>query len=164
MQDYTTLTHEELFNLGYEEGKQIVSINQSELPVIGYPECNAEDAEEWREEVRDLAFEAEQNSRQFSPFEFFAKDLNDREDADEAWDSYDEGIAKGVQDSVDGMRPWISEPYARERVKDMLDETHGTIQIGSLEYQPSQVLENTDPAAFWQVMLEWLDAEGLELA
>lgn len=47
-------------------------------------------------DARDAAFaawaEAEDNSRQYSPFEFTAKAINDMEDSEAAWELFQEGI------------------------------------------------------------------------
>lgn len=52
--------------------------------------------------VRQSAFDAESNDRQFSPFEFTAKEINDSmfdengEQINDAFDAFDEGIAEGI--------------------------------------------------------------------
>jgi len=52
--------------------------------------------------IRQSAFDAESNDRQFSPFEFTAKEINDSmfddegEQINDAFDAFDEGIAQGV--------------------------------------------------------------------
>ena len=44
------------------------------------------------------AFEAEENSRQMSPFEFTAHDINEAgERADGLWTAYDDGVAAGIR-------------------------------------------------------------------
>lgn len=43
-----------------------------------------------------LASEAESGGRDCSPFEFTARDLNDREDSEDAWQAFDEGISDGI--------------------------------------------------------------------
>ena len=44
------------------------------------------------------AYSAEENGRQFSPFEFTAHDLNEDEDrADGLWEAFDAGISAGVE-------------------------------------------------------------------
>lgn len=50
------------------------------------------DVDQWR----DDSFEGEQNSRQFSPFEFTAHMINTQADAEELWAAYDEGVADGI--------------------------------------------------------------------
>lgn len=50
-----------------------------------------------------LAFKAEENSRQFSPFEFTAKEFNEMEYSEEVWDIYDSGVAAGIRDAVNAL-------------------------------------------------------------
>jgi hypothetical protein len=49
--------------------------------------------------VRGEAFQAEENARQFSPFEHFAADVNGlgEWDAEDVWDAYEIGVAEGVE-------------------------------------------------------------------
>lgn len=53
------------------------------------------------DDARDVAFaawaEAESNSRQYSPWEFTAKAINDMPSADRAWEIYEEGIAAAFE-------------------------------------------------------------------
>ena len=47
---------------------------------------------------QDEAFEIENHSRCFSPFEFFANDINDCGDrADGLWEAYDNGVGVGIR-------------------------------------------------------------------
>ena len=50
----------------------------------------------------------------------------------------------------------------RNMFRDMLDDIHETVKIGSLEYAPSYVLEEVDPIAFNQGWLEYVDAEEMD--
>jgi len=47
-----------------------------------------------QEAIIDASYEGEQNSRQFSPFEFTAKELNELEETAsyEVWEAFEEGI------------------------------------------------------------------------
>jgi hypothetical protein len=50
------------------------------------------------------AFDSEQNARQFSPFEFFANDINETGDrAESIWQAYDEGVALGIRRAMTRM-------------------------------------------------------------
>ena len=53
------------------------------------------------DDARDKAFEtwneAESNKRQFSPFEFTAKALNDMEDSERGWEIFEEGISAAFE-------------------------------------------------------------------
>ena len=41
----------------------------------------------------------EENARQYSPFEFTAREFNDTKYPDEIWEKYDAGVAAGLRDS-----------------------------------------------------------------
>lgn len=63
------------------------------------------DSEKDDDTLESEAFEAEQNARQFTPFEFFAKEVNDCGDrAEGIWESYDEGVAKGIRNFIKSKR------------------------------------------------------------
>ena len=50
--------------------------------------------------VRDIhqaaCFDAESHSRDYSPFEFIAYELNDSEDSEALWEAFDAGIADSI--------------------------------------------------------------------
>ena len=57
--------------------------------------------EENQHEVHELyAMEGESNSRDFSPFEFTAHELNEMSDPDAAWEAFDAGIHAGVVENL----------------------------------------------------------------
>lgn len=70
---------------------------------IGIPECNRDMLEDGMDEseAKDLAFdawhEAQDNKRQYSPFEFTAKALNDADNSEEAWAAFDQGISDAFE-------------------------------------------------------------------
>lgn len=50
------------------------------------------------DDVVSAVMSTEENARQFSPFEFFSKEIWSSGDrADGLWDAYDEGISAGAQ-------------------------------------------------------------------
>ena len=52
---------------------------------------------------RNACLESELHSRQYSPFEFFASDVNECGDrAEGLWDSYDAGVVKGINGTLAG--------------------------------------------------------------
>lgn len=51
---------------------------------------------------------------------------------------------------------------ARQAYRDMIDEVTGDIRIGTIEFQPSRVLEELDPIAFRCGFVDWADAEGID--
>lgn len=51
-----------------------------------------------REVFIGLVLEAEENARQYSPFEFFSRDINEAGDrADSLWDAYEHGVCVGAK-------------------------------------------------------------------
>lgn len=62
---------------------------------VGYGEVSEDNIQEVHEM---LAFESESASRDYSPFEFTAHDLNKDEDtSEERWEAFDAGIADGIR-------------------------------------------------------------------
>ena len=50
------------------------------------------------EQLEGIALEAEDNARQYSPFEFFAHDANATGDrAEGIWEAYDAGVLAGIR-------------------------------------------------------------------
>jgi hypothetical protein len=55
------------------------------------------DAENIREAHQSICFEAESNSRSYSPFEFTANEFNENEElSEELWEAFDNGIADSI--------------------------------------------------------------------
>lgn len=55
------------------------------------------DAENVREVHQSFCFEAESNSRQYTPFEFIAHEFNsDIENSEALWEAFDSGIADSI--------------------------------------------------------------------
>jgi len=50
-----------------------------------------------------------------------------------------------------------------EYVDEIINETNETIKIGNLTYLPSQVLKNTDPIAYRQIVLDIADNENIDI-
>lgn len=95
----------EVYQAGKERGHNIAS--WIDLPEIG---ARIDKSLDWQglgefvtlENVADyfemIAHASEDNDRQFSPFEFTARELNDQPNADSLWDEFDKGISKGILD------------------------------------------------------------------
>lgn len=94
---YTDCSLAELKEIGFAHGQSLVRHNIRDVPVC-------EDENEFMDKLNEICWEADDGYRQYSPFEFFAHDLNQREDSDEAWDAYEEGIGRGV--AVEGELMW----------------------------------------------------------
>lgn len=81
------MTYEQIFRRGFDRGYEAAG------------NCQYVWASPDGDEVEVLLLEAlaaEDHARQFSPFEFLAKELNDRDDAEDAWDTYEQGVSSGV--------------------------------------------------------------------
>jgi len=89
---------------GYDRGYNIAGYQ--EAPVYGYDakgvqDCNigrVEDESDAEEVFLKMCFDAEQNNRSFSPFEFVCREINDHPYRDEIWEAYEEGIDEGFQE------------------------------------------------------------------
>lgn len=100
--NFTTATLDEIREAGRDWGYSIAS--WQDLPEIGQKVPReldwvgigaVEHIEDAAEVFEMLCNAAEENARCYSPFEFTAKELNDREDSDEAWEAFDEGTCEG---------------------------------------------------------------------
>lgn len=54
-------------------------------------------AENIREVHESACFEAEQNSRQYSPFEFTASEFNNARNSEALWEAYESGITDSIR-------------------------------------------------------------------
>ena len=93
---------------GWNHGHGIACHNVPEigtnyrLDALGRMECDAENIREIHEA---LCYEAESNSRDFSPFEFTAHEFNSLGDddeeceisSDEAWEAFEEGVGDSIR-------------------------------------------------------------------
>lgn len=101
------MTYDEAYGLGYARGWTMAS--WIDVPALGteLPRDvdfvgigTIENESDQREAMELLAHAAEDNDRQFSPFEFTARELNDAEDAEELWDAFENGIIDGIHEEV----------------------------------------------------------------
>ena len=161
MQDWTQASHSELFEAGKQVGSDLFQANFKEVEPVGSP--GIEDKEDFKENLFDALNSAEENYRCFSPFEFFARDLNDREDSEEAWESYENGIHTAWQNEWENCRVPIRESRAIEMVEDFLNEMNGIVNICGYDYDAGRALRLLDYNAFWQELLNILDNEGMDI-
>lgn len=93
----------EIYLSGFERGYNAAS--WQDIPEIGSTLSKSvdyqgigeiESTQDQADALQMLASESESNSRDFSPFEFTAHDLNEREDSEDAWQAFDEGISDGI--------------------------------------------------------------------
>jgi hypothetical protein len=57
---------------------------------------------------------------------------------------------------------WERRQELIDQFEEMLNESNEEIHIGTLTYQASEVLKKTDPIAYREAYLEWLDSEGID--
>jgi len=119
---------------GIDKGYGAAECNKSEVRDAIYKE-SIEDIDEVEDKFREYASEGECNSRQYSPFEFFAKELNDLDSeyeegcSEEAWEAYDEGVSEGID------KAWKE---SKEEFQELLDEIEAENQ------EPEEELEDED--------------------
>lgn len=80
---------------GFHHGKALVTYNFGDVKIT-----EDMDYDEYLDAIRQLAWEADDNYRQYTPFEFFAHELNEMEDPDEAWEVYENAIETGIEDEL----------------------------------------------------------------
>ena len=97
------MTKKEIYKKGYNRGYSIASLQ--DLPEIG-TEIELDNFSGIIEDIIDLeivfgelCFNSESIDRDYSPFEFVAKELNDLEEtADfEVWEEFEKGISDGIK-------------------------------------------------------------------
>ena len=102
-------TKKEIYEMGKDRGYNIAS--WTDLPEIGSSPDRITAAETCIDEITDihdahdvfvsLVWQGENNSRQFSPFEFTAHDLNEMVETKpyDPWEIFEEGIRVGIENN-----------------------------------------------------------------
>ena len=93
MGETSKITKKQALEKGKENGYDIAMSNQNEFFEIG--------EEEFFSEVIETETE---NFRQYSPFEFFAKLLNDSKNPDVYWQAYENGVSIGAKKAIRELR------------------------------------------------------------
>ena len=57
----------------------------------------------------------------------------------------------------------MNQEEAEKAFKDMLDEIYPVYVIGDLSFNPSDILKDCDPIAYLCGLVDYLDAEGIEV-
>ena len=86
------MNNDTIVRYGFNHGQDLVACNFGDIKITEDMEYN-----EYLDAIRELAWEAEDNYRQYTPFEFFAKALNEMEDPDAAWDTYETAMSEGIE-------------------------------------------------------------------
>jgi len=91
------ITKQEAYQAGKAQASHVLSANWADVLKI-FDEADTL-SEGWDEALDELT-EAELGSREFSPFELFAKELNKQFMADELWAAYDKGVYHGFVEEI----------------------------------------------------------------
>ena len=101
---------------GFARGKSVAS--WCDMPEFGKTyrtesdgDVVCEDRDLAADIMQSLAYEAESNGREYSPFEFTAHALNEREDSEEAWEAYQEGIDAGISAEISARIANLSDDW-----------------------------------------------------
>ena len=87
-------------SMGSDEGYNIANLNFNEILNEYDQDIQVGYEDDFIDYVMSAVGEAEENSRQYSPFEFTAKDFNESKNPDSVWEAYDEGIVKGAKAAI----------------------------------------------------------------
>jgi hypothetical protein len=104
LKQYKTPTAKDAYERGFERGYNCAS--WQDLPEIGHTlwlesegRITVDEDNQW-DVVQSLAFEAESNDRQYSPFEFTASEFNKARNSEARWEAFDAGISAGIQANI----------------------------------------------------------------
>ena len=86
---------QEVYDYGVNVGTNIAIENIHELVMKFFWQKKTVD-----DLVEELCMIESEHFRQFSPFEFFAKSLNDSNDSDSLWEKYENGVYDGVNSTI----------------------------------------------------------------
>lgn len=101
---------------GFQHGKNLFDYNIRDIKKTIDKD---DDLSMFHEKIHVTCQEANDCYRQYSPFEFFAKELNECEDPNGAWGAYEEGINEGVESRI---KEYITEKYFKELHDDKFGE------------------------------------------
>ena len=94
---------------GFETGYEIA--NESILDDLNPESYSESDIEKF---ISDCSSHESDIYRQYSPFEFFAKEINDCYNSESLWESYDNGVHKGILKCVRQFKRDNKKGYKRE--------------------------------------------------
>ena len=86
------MNQREAYNYGKNNGYNIAECNRSDY--------NLADEDQREKFIDDMLETESENFRQYTPFEFFAHDVNCSKYSDELWDKYDNGVYEGIKKLV----------------------------------------------------------------
>jgi hypothetical protein len=92
------MNKKDTFAQGFNTGYDIAAENISDLNSENF---NLDDLDNFKVE---MSTHESENYRQYTPFEFFAHDINECWNSDGLWDSYDNGVWAGITRRVKEFR------------------------------------------------------------
>lgn len=91
------ITTKEAYQAGKAQASHVLTANWAEILRV-FDEASTL-SEGWDEALDELT-EAELGSREFSPFELFAQQLDKQLNADELWAAYEKGVYEGFVEEI----------------------------------------------------------------
>jgi len=158
--------------------KDICDMNAYSTIALALIEGDAENINEYLQ----LCFD---NYKQYSPFEFIAKDLNSYGEfgSMQAWEEFEEivlgifeeyaestttrnNVKRAIRERIEEIEDSIRD-NSYESFEECLDDTSEEIRIGNLTFMPSVVLKQCDPIAYTESYNEYVnhlieDSEEIE--
>lgn len=102
------MNKKDAYRLGKDRAEEFVLHNSlDDIVQAAEQDGDAFDIRDWstvRDAAMNVLHRAEENARQFSPFEELASQFNASHDPDGIWDAFDAGIACQFRKSLPGLR------------------------------------------------------------
>jgi hypothetical protein len=108
------MDNDTIYQKGYVHGQDLVSYNYPDVKIT-----KNMDYENYIDAIYTLVWQADDNYRSYSPFEFFAHALNSMEDPDNAWEVYGNGLTDGVETRINTL---VNEEWFENWKKELFDE------------------------------------------
>lgn len=126
------------------------------------------------DDIPSVLFEVHDNSAQYSPYEFFCKAMNDRDDCDDAWlafddtlsstladyNSIDETLYKAVKGDLQNMLDDATEEIMESAEHSFKDKLNGddSVSIQGIEFDTADALQTLDPIGYQEMLNNHADA------
>ena len=105
------MNKKDTFNTGYDTGYSIAQSNiLLELDSDNFTQENLDNF------ISECVSTESDSYRQYSPFEFFAHDINQCYNSDSLWDAYDNGVYKGIEKRVKEFKKDNKKGFKKEVV------------------------------------------------
>lgn len=109
---FATATIQEIETFGKNVAQEIVDT----INIDDYINDDVESVSHVIELMNDDASEAWGNYTSYSPFEFYAKEINSRDDSDEAWQALEDAFFEAYSEAVENMRDDIKDDMEQNSV------------------------------------------------